>query len=912
MALSFNEIRDRATAFIAKWRDGEGNEESEAQSFLIGFFDIFGISSRSFGRFEHKVKLINQHDGYIDLLWKGTILVEMKSRGKDLDKAYQQAKDYTLGLKEFEIPKCILVCDFERFRLYDLEEDEKLNEFTLEELTQNIALFGFVAGYQKRIYMEQSPVNIEAAERMGKLHDRLKDCGYTGHNLEVYLVRLLFCLFAEDTTIFNRQQFQDFIEDRTAEDGSDLADKLEHLFETLDTPESERMTTLDEHLKGFPYVNGKLFRERLRIASFDKEMRQMLLNCCYLDWSKISPAIFGAMFQSVMNPEARRNLGAHYTSEKNILKVIHSLFLDDLKAEFESAKNNDARLNAFHQKLSRLKLLDPACGCGNFLVIAYRELRLIELEILKIEHQHGEQLLNVADHILLNVDQMFGIEIEEFPAQIAQVALWLMDHQMNLMVSGELGQYFTRLPLTHSAKIVQGNALRIDWENMVPKTELSYILGNPPFVGAMMMNNDQREDIKFVSNALNSFGVLDYVSGWYFKAAKYAHNTEIKVAFVSTNSITQGEQVGILWNELFNRYKVKIHFAHRTFRWSNEASGMAAVHCVIIGFANIDTKNKLIFEYEDIDAEPHSAKVYNINPYLIEGKDLIITNIDTPICDVPKMRFGNMPRDGGHFIFTEEEKKEFLRVEPKAEKWIRPYTGAKEFINGYIRYTLWLNDIPPSELNILTEIRKRVDLVRQFRLASTAQATRNFANTPTLFCQIAQPDTDYLLVPRVSSETRKYIPIGFMSKDVIANDQVLIIPDATLYHFGVLTSEMHMAWVRYTCGRLESRFRYSKDIVYNNFPWPLDATEAQKKAVEEAAQGVFDARALYPESSLAVLYSPTTMPIELADAHRQLDRAVDKCYRTQPFVSEASRMEYLFEQYEKLTSLFAAKKKGRK
>lgn len=670
MVLSWNEIKDRALNFSKEWAD-TSNEEADAQPFLIEFFNVFGISRKRFATFEHRVKKLDEKDGYIDLLWKGMILIEMKSRGKNLARAYIQAKDYTHGLKQHELPKYILVSDFVNFRLYDLEEDKTI-EFKLNELINNVQHFGSILGYQKKVYKEQDPANIKAAELMGKLHDRLKEIGYTGHPLEVYLVRILFLLFAEDTTIFNRQQFQDYLEQRTSEDGSDLASRLQELFQVLNTPKVSRFKNLDEQLADFPYVNGKLFEENLPTASFDRKMRQALLDCCYIDWSKISPAIFGSMFQSVMNPTERRNLGAHYTSEKNILKLIKPLFLDELWKEFESIKDNKNKLPEFHKKLSSLKFLDPACGCGNFLVITYRELRLLEIEILRAINKTGQGILDVREIIRLDVDMMYGIEYEEFPARIAEVAMWLIDHQMNMLISNEFGQYFARLPLKNAAKIVHGDALETDWESIISKDKLSFILGNPPFVGSKMMNDNQRQQIVNLFDKSAGSGVLDYVSGWYIKSAKFIKDTGIKVAFVSTNSIVQGEQTGILWGQMLDRYQIKIHFAHRTFKWSNEAKGNAAVYCVIIGFANFDTYNKIIFDYEDIKGEAHEIKVRNINPYLVDAKDIFIDKRRLPICNVPEILFGSMPNDGGNLLFTDEEKKEFVNIEPKSEIFFKP------------------------------------------------------------------------------------------------------------------------------------------------------------------------------------------------------------------------------------------------
>jgi hypothetical protein len=953
MALSWNEIKDRALNFSKEWAE-TANEEADAKPFLVEFFNVFGISSKRVSTFEHRVKKLDDKDGYIDLLWKGTVLIEMKSRGKNLDKAFQQAIDYTHGLKQHELPKYILVSDFENFRQYDLEEDKTI-DFKLNDLVYNVQHFGYIVGYQKKVYKEQDPANIKAAELLGKLHDRLNEIGYTGHSLEIYLVRILFCLFAEDTTIFNKQQFQDYLEQRTAEDGSDLASKLQELFQVLNTAKENRFKNLDEQLAEFPYVSGKLFEENLPTASFDTKMRQALLDCCYIDWSKISPAIFGSMFQSVMNPKERRNLGAHYTSETNILKLIKPLFLDDFWKEFEIIKDNKNKLPEFHKKLSTLKFLDPACGCGNFLVITYRELRLLELEILRASNKTGQRVFDVRDIIHLDVDMMCGIEYEEFPARIAEVAMWLIDHQMNMQISNEFGQYFVRLPLKKSAKIIHDDALKINWHTFqtdditvkklyADNVEISqvvndldenykleihsnnvsyqgtktlrkesepkydYIIGNPPFIGSKIMSQNQRDDVVRHFDNIQSAGVLDYVTAWYIKAAKYIQGTKTKVAFVSTNSIVQGEQTSILWGQMLNKYNIKIHFAHRTFKWSNEAKGNAAVYCVIIGFANFETNNKSIFEYEDIKGEAHEIKAKNINPYLIDAKDILITKRANPLCNVPEMSFGNMPLDGGHLLLSDKEKTEFILKEPKAEKFIIPLISAYEFLNGEKRWCIWLVGAEPSELKQLPNILKRIEAVKKFRLSSVAPSTQKFAKTPTLFRDRNQPET-YILIPSTTSENRKYIPLGFFCKDEIANNSCHTVPNGKLYHFGILMSEMHMAWVKSICGRLESRYRYSKDIVYNNYPWPEIPNAKQVKGIEAAAQKVLDARLQFSNSSLADLYDPLTMPPILAKAHNDLDKAVDLAYRPQSFSSEANRMEFLFELYEKYTAdLFTIEK----
>ncbi len=900
MPLSWNEIKSRAISFSKEW-EHESSEDAEAKSFWDDFFNVFGISRRRVATFETAVRKADEKQGFIDLLWKGVILVEHKSRGKSLDKAFQQAKDYFPGLKEHELPKYILVSDFQRFRLYDLDSGS-MAEFELREFAGQVHLFGFMAGYEKRAYKEEDPVNIKAAELMGRLHDRLEEIGYTGHVLELYLVRLLFCLFADDTGIFEKGTFWEYLDLRTHPDGSDLAMHLGTIFHTLNTPREQRLKNLDENLAAFPFVNGKLFEETLPPAGFDSKMREMLLEACGLDWGNISPAIFGSMFQAVMNPTERRNLGAHYTSEKNIQKVIKPLFLDDLYTEFEKAKGNRNRLNELHNKIASLHFLDPACGCGNFLIISYRELRQLEILILRELNKGGQGFLDVREIIKVDVDQFAGIEYDEFPARIAEVAMWLIDHQMNMKVSEEFGQYFVRLPLTKSAKIVHGNALRLDWSEIVPKDKLSYILGNPPFVGAMWMGEEQRKDVDHVFGTTKGAGILDYVSCWYFIASKYIQNSNIRVAFVSTNSITQGEHVGILWPHLINGLDIKIHFAHRTFKWDNEARGKAAVHCVIIGFGTESAAEKLLFDYQDIKKEPFVLKVKNINPYLIDAKNIFIIPRKEPICNVPRMVWGNQPRDGGYLLMNKEEKDNLLEKEPEAIKWIRKFIGGYEMLNNKERFCLWLINITPSELKNLPEIIKRIEEVKKFRLSSKAVSTRKFAQTPTLFAQIAHSGQDYLAVPEVSSEKRLYIPMVFVQSQTIASNKVQMIPGASIYLFGVLSSISHNSWVKYTCGRLKSDYSYSNSIVYNNYPFPLNPTDAQKNKVEQAAQSVLDTRAKYPNSSLADLYDPVTMPPDLVRAHQALDKAVDQCYRPQPFTSELSRIEYLFGLYEEYTA----------
>jgi hypothetical protein len=911
MVISWNEIKDRALKFSNEWAD-ETKERAEKDSFWNDFFNVFGISRRRVATFEEPVKKLSGNQGFIDLFWKGTLLVEHKSKGKNLDKAYEQATDYFPGLKDHELPKYILVSDFDKIKLFDLDERTE-HEFHVSELYKNVKLFGFIAGYQKRTFKEEDPVNIKAAELMGKFYDQLEEFGYEGHHLEVYLVRLLFILFADDTSIFEKDTFKEFLELKTNEDGSDLGALMAQFFQILNTPKEKRLKNLDEHLNQFPYVNGKLFEEILPIASFNSKMRSILLEASGLDWGKISPAIFGSLFQSVMNPEERRNLGAHYTSEKNIFKLIKPLFLDDLRAEFNKVKSNSKKLKEFHHKLSTLKFLDPACGSGNFLIITYRELRLLEIDILRAIFKSGEQVLDVSSILWLDVDQFYGIEYDEFASKIAEVAMWLIDHQMNMQVSEEFGQYFVRLPLKKAAKIVHENSLQINWEDVVPKNELAYIIGNPPFIGKQLQTKEQKDDMKIVFNKVKGAGVLDYVSAWYLKGAQYVENTKIKVAFVSTNSVSQGEQVGILWNEMLHKYNVKIHFAHTTFNWSNEAKHNAAVHVIIVGFANFDIKNKSIYTYHDINDEPVEIKVKNINSYLINATDVVLMKRRQNISNVPKISFGSMPNDGGNFLFTPEQKSGFLEEEPNSKHLFKSILSAHEFLNGKKRYCLWLDNISPKELNQLKKVKERVLNVKTLRENSSREATKKLAEFPTLFGENRQPKNDYILVPRHSSENRRIVPMGFFTPNIIVSDSCLAIDNATIYDFGILQSSIHNVWVKFTCGKIKSDYRYSNEMVYNNYPFPKNVSGKNKTKVSEKAQNILDVRAEFPKSSLADLYNPLTTPPKLAKAHQALDKVVDLCYRPQVFPNESSRIEYLFELYNEYTKpLFNEKKMKRK
>lgn len=916
MPLSWNELKHRAIKFGNDWKH-ETREAAERQTFWNEFFEIFGIRRRTVASFEEPVRKLSGTWGAIDVFWPGKLLGEHKSAGQDLGKAHAQGMAYIRGLQDTgrgkEAPRYLIVSDFQRIAIHDLEDGDGSVTFPVTDLHKHIRRFAFVAGYKQHKIDPEDPANIEAAELMAELHDALHAGGYQGHDLRVFLVRVLFCLFADDTGIFPADAFKLYLTDRTAEDGSDLGTKLDRLFRVLNTPEDQRQANLEEDLRQFPYVNGQLFEERIDFADCNTAMRAALLRAAAFRWERISPAVFGSLFQGVMDPQERRQIGAHYTSEANILKLVRSLFLDDMRAEFDAACRDKSgrgpgRLRDLQQRLAGLRFFDPACGCGNFLVITYRELRRLELDILKALHgtQREFALEDVNRLSLIDVDQMFGIEIEEFPARIAEVALWLADHQANIELSTTFSQFYIRIPLRKSPHIHVANALQKDWREVLPPEQCSYILGNPPFVGSKFLSAEQRSDMERVWRGVKGAGVLDFVTGWHRLAAQYMHGTRIVAAFVSTNSICQGEQPGILWGHLFREWHVKIHFAHRTFAWDSEARGRAHVHCIIVGFAAHDAAVKRLYDYESDPANPTVTTVRNISPYLIEGGDVALDNISKPLCAVPEMAIGNKPIDGGLYLFTDDEKDDFLATEPGAAKWFRKWIGSDEFINGWHRWCLLLRDCPPHELRAMPKAMQIVEEVREFRKASKSAPTRKLAATPTRFHVENFPTGPFLVVPKVSSERRPYIPIGFLTPKTICSDLVFIVRDAELWHFGVLSSAIHMAWMRQVAGRLESRYRYSTGLVYNNFPWP-QASEAQRAAVEKAAALVLEARAKFPNSTLADLYDPVTMPPVLAKAHADLDRAVDRCYRREPFPNDRVRVEHLFALYEQLLAAEAAK-----
>ncbi len=916
MRLSWNEIRARAAAFAQEWADA-GYEKGQTQLFYRDFFDIFDLPVRRVAAFEEPVRLLGDRRGFIDLFWKGVLLVEQKSAGRNLTQARDQAFSYFPGISDADLPRYLLLSDFQTFELYDLDEDESV-AFDLADLPEHVEKFGFILGVQRRSFRDQDPVNIKASERVGQLHDALAESGYTGHDLEQFLVRIVFCFFADDTGIFEpRDIFLDLLENRTGEDGSDLGGWLAQLFQVLNMPVDHRSKILDEDLARFPYVNGDLFREQLPIPSFNSEMRQRLIDACHFNWSEISPAIFGSLFQSVMDKNERRAQGAHYTTEKNILKVIEPLFLDELRAEFQRllARRDNRRLPAliaFQHKLGRLRFFDPACGCGNFLIIAYRELRTLEIEVLKEIRPHGQLDLLAQSLSVVDVDAFYGIELGEFPAHIAEVALWMMDHIMNNHLSLEFGQIYARIPLEKSPHIRHGDALEFDWAELLPPGECSYVLGNPPFVGAKFQSIGQREQVRNIAALGRSGGTLDYVTAWFIKAGEYIQQSAARIGFVATNSITQGEQVAQLWPLLFDRYALEIAFAHHTFAWGSDARGMAHVHVVIIGLAKRGDapQEKRLFSYDTLNGESHESHHSALSPYLFDASGLsdpriVVKEESRQINGLPKLIIGSKPIDGGHYIFKTEERAAFLQEEPNAEPYLRPFVGSREFLQGGERWILRLADVEPQVLRTLPRVRERIAAVRAYRLSSRSGPTQALAETPTLYHVNVIPDAPFLVIPEVSSERRDYIPIAWLEPPVIPSNLVRIIGNANKPLFALLTSAMHMAWLRHIGGRLKSDYRYSIGLVYNTFPMPPAPTERLQR-LEPYADAVLAARAAHPNATLADLYDPDLMPVDLRSAHRSLDGAVDKLYRRSPFSSDRERVEHLLGLYEKMMVPLAA------
>ena len=925
MRLSWNEMRARAASFADEWRDA-AYEKGETHSFYNDFFEIFGVRRRSVARYEEHVKKLDNRSGFIDLFWPGVLLVEQKSAGRDLAAARDQAGKYFDALPERERPRYQLLCDFQTFELLDRDEREE-TRFALADLPQHVEKFGFILGVQRRTFRDQDPVNIEASDLVARLHDALKASGYDGHDLELFLVRTVFCLFADDTGIFEpRDIFLQFIEERTAVDGVDLGPWLARLFQVLNTPADQRQAKLDEDLARFPHVDGALFAESIRIPDFDAAMRQALLDAGQFDWTAISPAIFGALFQSVMDSAERRAQGAHYTTEKNILKVIEPLFLDDLRAEFNRLKRRKdsrrrAELRAFQKRLGEMKFFDPACGCGNFLIIAYRELRELEIDLIReMRRGRGDETQQELDAELLSwitVDQFYGIEIGEFPARIAATALWMMDHIMNSRLSLAFGQSYVRIPLEGSPHVLNADALETDWKNLLPPENCSYVFGNPPFGGFVMRDERKQVQTKTVMAKLGATGSrLDYVAAWFLKAGAYFRGKRARIAFVATNSITQGEQVSQLWPALFDRYNLEITFGHRTFPWGSDARGKAHVHVVIVGLSDGKTASaeRRLFTYENSRSESDEIKLARISPYLVDASQLgnshlVVERRRSAISSLPKIGVGTKPVDGGHYILDREEREDLLAREPEAARLLRPFVGGREYINGLERWILLVSGAPPSVLRSMPSVLKRVRAVREFRTGHAGRLARSLADRPTEFHVTVVPSAEFLVVPEASSERREYVPIGYLEPPAIPSNQLLVIQNTTLHLFALLTSAMHMAWLRHVGGRLKSDYRYSSGLVYNTFPTPAGSSDLSK--LEPLAQAVLDARATHPDATLADLYYPDLMPPDLHRAHQALDRAVDRLYRRTAFASERERVEHLFMLYEKIRAPLGAVMKAK-
>ena len=930
------EVKQRLAAkkFVENWT-GKGYEKGESQKFWIQLLrEVLEVENpEQFISFEDQVHL--DHTSFIDGYIPATkVLIEQKSVDKDLNKAikqsdgsllnpFQQAKRYITELPLSQHPRWVVTCNFQKFCVYDMERPNgEPQEILLKDLEKEYYRLSFLVDTGNEHLRKEMEVSIKAGEIVGLLYDALlkqyKDSNSEESlkSLNILCVRLVFCLYAEDAGIFGKHDiFLDYLKQY---DASKMRKALIELFEVLNTKPEDRDPYLEDDLKAFPYVNGGLFaQEHIEIPQFTDEIRTLLLEkaSANFDWSEISPTIFGAVFESTLNPETRRSGGMHYTSIENIHKVIDPLFLDDLNEEFEEIKalpqnkTRDKKLEEFQDKIANLNFLDPACGSGNFLTETYISLRKLENEIL-FELSKGQITMGlVTNPIKVSIKQFYGIEINDFAVTVAKTALWIAESQMMKKTEDIVHMDLDFLPLKTYANIVEGNALRINWEEVIPKDKLNYIMGNPPFVGYSLQTKEQKDDILSIyvdekGKPYKTAGKNDYVACWYFKSAELMQNTNIKTALVSTNSITQGEQVASVWKPLYERFNIHIDFAHRTFRWDSESNSKAHVHCVIVGFSCTDNKNK-----RKLYSNERMQLVDNINAYLINADNIFIENIKKPLCDVPEMAKGSIPVDGGNLIIEAADYEDFIAKEPRAEKYIKKLVGSEEFINKKDRYCLWLVNASPNEINSMPKVKHRVEAVKEFRLLSSKEATRKFANYPTRFMEIRQPISEYILVPSHSSENRKYIPIGFMSPDCISSNANLIIPNATLYHFGILNSNVHMAWMRAVCGRLEMRYRYSNTIVYNNFPW-CNPTDEQKAKIEKTAQGILDARALYPECSLADLYDELTMPSELRKAHQLNDAAVMEAYGFRikdeqtgklRWLTESETVAHLMQMYQELT-----------
>ena len=910
-----------AAAFAERWK-GRGYERGESQPFWIDLLsNVYGIETPSDGFISFEDHRMVDASNFIDgRILSTKVLIEQKSLGKDLRAGirqsdgsllnpFQQARRYVVGLPVSEHPRWIVTCNFSEFLVYDMEQPNgEPEQILLENLGKEYYRLQFLVDAKNDHLSKEMEVSIQAGEIVGRIYEALLK-QYDDYSpealrwLNILCVRIVFCLYAEDAGIFTRDQFHDFL---VIYEAKDLRRALRDLFEVLNTPKEKRSKYLQEELAAFPYTNGGLFEEEIEIPQFTEELKETLLQNASLDfdWSEISPTIFGAVFESTLNPETRRSGGMHYTSIENIHKVIDPLFLNDLRNELDEIleekveKQRIHKLDAYQDKLASLTFLDPACGSGNFLTETYLSLRRLENEVIR-ERYHGQTMMGeFMDAVKVSINQFYGIEINDFAVTVATTALWISEAQMLTETEHIIHQDIDFLPLKSYTNIYEGNALRTDWESIVPKDHLNYIIGNPPFVGYSLQSKEQKDDILSVfvdidGKPFKTAGKIDYVAGWYYKASEMMQHTNIRAALVSTNSITQGEQVAAIWKPLKELFGIHIDFAYRTFRWDSEASLKAHVHCVIIGFSNVDVP-KVIYDNDK------KKNANNINAYLIDAPDVYIDSRKVPLCIVPEMVTGNRPADGGNLIIEAEDYAEFVKHEPSAKQYIKKLLGAAEFINNKERWCLWLVNVPPSELRKMPLVMKRIQACKEDRENAPDEGRRKLAATPHLFREQLNPETS-IVIPVVSSERRRYIPMAYLDKDVICTDRIKFLPNATLYHFGILNSNVHMAWTRAVCGRLKSDYNYSKDVVYNNFPWP-NPTDEQRTKIEQTAQAILDARALYPDSSLADLYDELTMPVELRRAHQDNDRAVMAAYGFPiKTMTESQCVAELFKLYQKLT-----------
>lgn len=918
-ALSLNEIRTRAAQFALAWRDSPGDEKQDGQSFVRELLDVYGISENRAALYEKRVQRSSTgNQGYIDALIPGTLIIEMKSRGKSLGLAEQQALDYLQHLKEAELPRYVLSCDFARFRLLDTHapHGSDVTEFALEELPRQAESLGFLAGYQTRSFgnLEQEQASIKAAKIMAGLYEALEGSGYGDHEASVFLVRTLFALYADDAGVWPRDLFTQFLQTRTSVDGADLGPQLTMLFQVMATPADRRSPALDEMLAKFPYVNGGVFAEPLPMPSFTKRMRDQLMVACAFNWSEISPAIFGSLFQAVKSAEARRELGEHYTTETNILKTIEPLFLDELREKFDAAASDVNALKRLRQELALIRVFDPACGCGNFLVVSYRELRALELKILLRLQELGDTssiptLYFERTDLAVQLDHIFGIEIEEWPARIAQTALLLAEHQANMAMEAALGKAPTVLPLETVTGIHIGNSLRMDWTAVVPPSDHVMIVGNPPFIGMALMSAEQQDDNRRTFELIQSAGLrtgrLDYVACWYAKALNFMRQSPMtRAAFVSTNSITQGEQARTMV-PLLEDNGAEVSFGHQTFKWSSEAPGAAAVHCVVVGFSKKGTssRSKRLFTYSSIAGEPVEHEVTRLNFYLVDGPNVVPQKLRRPANRaMPFSTQGSKPVDGGFLIIDEAAHPQF-DADPIASKYLRRFVQGQDMLQGKpLRWCLWLKDASPVDLRSSQLIQQRLAGVKEARLSSPTASVREYANRPALFTQDRQPSGRYFALPEVSSSNRTWIPGQFYSSDTVAGNKLIIFPEAEDWHAGLLQSSMFMAWVWAFAGRLKSDISISPALAYFPIPWP-EIDENLRIQLAEAFEEIVHVRANFAGATLADLYDQSVTPHELLKAHAALDKVVDKAFgATKPLSSNEERQQILFDRYVELTS----------